>query len=193
MRASSLLKFSATLLIVLNSSLAAMADVNIGDNNQVQTIDCQGQSANINGNKNVLTLKNCNQLNVMGNMNVITVLPVKQINVLGNQNKITWQRAAGLNAAIQIVNTMGNGNATTEIHGKAAGQATVTPSAQVYTVQSGGSTVVTRGYNGASQVNISPNSIKVRGTGYHGAGDVNIGPNGINIKNPDGTSINIGN
>jgi hypothetical protein len=197
MRPTTLLKFSASLLIVIAAPLNAIAQVAIVDNNQVQTLDCRGQDASIMGNDNVLTLKNCKRLLVTGNQNAVIASPVELVSVTGNENKINFVRAKSIPANAQILSSMGNGNRFHEM--SAAQAASAKPGSDVGVSVGPGAGAVWAGgnYVGSSvrrpsQVDIRNGGIRVKTTGANGS-NVNIGPNGIQIKNADGTSINLGN
>jgi hypothetical protein len=70
--------------------------ITVMENDQERTYDCAGGTATIQGNDNVLTLRNCPELVVNGNNNAITLQTgVKLIRALGNGNGITWSQGLG--------------------------------------------------------------------------------------------------
>src|SRR5438094_899367 len=95
-RESFVIKIMATIAIALVSPFAAMADFDFNSNHEISTTDCHGQNANVNGNQNVLTLKNCGTISVQGNQNAVIAISVKKVDVLGNQNRVNYVRAKGV-------------------------------------------------------------------------------------------------
>jgi hypothetical protein len=67
----------------------------LNDSGKTVTHDCKGGQAAINGNKNVLKLKNCAQTSLNGNNNTLDVTGVESLAVMGNDNVVTYLRKAG--------------------------------------------------------------------------------------------------
>jgi hypothetical protein len=83
--------------------------VTVIENDQERTYDCAGGTATIQGNDNVLTLRNCPELIVNGNSNTLTLQGgVRLIRALGNENQITWSEGVG--GKVPNVETLGSGN-----------------------------------------------------------------------------------
>ena len=55
--------------------------------------DCGGGSAAVNGDRNHVTLRNCDQVTVNGSANIVSVRKVAALTINGGDNKITWERA----------------------------------------------------------------------------------------------------
>jgi hypothetical protein len=81
----------------------------VAENDQERTYDCAGGTAVIQGNDNVLTLRNCPELIVNGNSNTLTLQgPVRVIRALGNENEITYSQ--GADGKAPNVESLGSGN-----------------------------------------------------------------------------------
>jgi hypothetical protein len=88
------------------------AAVTVLENGLERTYDCAGGNAEVRGNDNVLTLRNCRQLTVSGNDNAITLQgPVRLIRVPGDNNGVTWSQ--GVDGKAPSVETSGSGNRVT--------------------------------------------------------------------------------
>lgn len=76
-------------------STAALADpIEVDDNNENQTLRCEGNDAIINGNSNNLTLAgDCPTVTINGNQNQVAIDGVGKLRVLGNNNQVTWARS----------------------------------------------------------------------------------------------------
>lgn len=76
-------------------STAALADpIQVDDNNENQTLRCEGNDAIINGNSNNLTLAgDCPTVTINGNQNQVAIDGVGKLRVPGNNNQVTWARA----------------------------------------------------------------------------------------------------
>jgi len=58
-----------------------------------EVYDCRGAGALVNGDRNDLTLRNCNQISVNGNANVLAVRAAQSVLINGDDNKLTWEPA----------------------------------------------------------------------------------------------------
>jgi hypothetical protein len=85
------------------------AGVTVAESGLERAYDCAGGSAVIQGNDNMLTLRNCPELVVHGNSNTLTLQGgVKLIRALGNANEITWSQ--GVDGGAPNVESLGSGN-----------------------------------------------------------------------------------
>lgn len=55
--------------------------------------DCRGGSALVNGDRNELSFRNCDQISLNGSANIVAVRAVKAVLVNGDDNKLTWELA----------------------------------------------------------------------------------------------------
>lgn len=56
--------------------------------------DCRGGSASVNGDRNDVTLRNCDLVTVNGNDNTVSAQGAATITINGGDNKVRWQAAA---------------------------------------------------------------------------------------------------
>jgi hypothetical protein len=88
------------------------ATVSIGENGLRRTYDCAGGQAEVLGNDNQLTLRNCPKVTVSGNRNALTLEgPVRLIRVPGDDNRVNWSQ--GVDGQAPSVETAGSGNSIT--------------------------------------------------------------------------------
>ncbi len=66
----------------------------IDDDGRKEDHDCRGASAVVNGDRNDLTLRNCDQVTVNGNANTVAVRAVGAVLINGGDNRLIWEQAA---------------------------------------------------------------------------------------------------
>ena len=71
----------------------AAGRIRIDQDGQRQTHDCRRASAVVNGDKNDLTFRNCNQVSLNGSANIVAVRAVLSVQINGDDNKLTWELA----------------------------------------------------------------------------------------------------
>ena len=82
------------LSLFLTQSSTAWGQTSLNGNNRTDTVACDGQDVEINGNdSSVILTGNCGSVNVAGNGNVVSIEATANIKVLGNGNKVTWARS----------------------------------------------------------------------------------------------------
>ena len=74
-------------------AVSAAGRIRIDQDGRKEDHDCRGGSAVVNGDRNDLTFRNCDQVSVNGNANVVAVRAVKTVLVNGGDNKLTWEQA----------------------------------------------------------------------------------------------------
>jgi hypothetical protein len=84
----------------------------VNDDDLRRTYDCQGNTANVSGDRNELVLRNCAVLNISGEDNKIDAGTAGVINVSGDRNTVTWKPGAG-GKAPRVADT-GDGNRITQ-------------------------------------------------------------------------------
>lgn len=67
--------------------------IRIDEDGRKQDYDCHGASAIVNGDKNDLVFRNCDQVSVNGNRNIVAVRAVPTVLINGDDNKLTWEPA----------------------------------------------------------------------------------------------------
>jgi hypothetical protein len=84
----------AALSLCLATTAVAGDPIQIDDNNENQTLRCEGNDAVINGNSNNLTLAgDCPTVTINGNQNQVAIDGVGKLRTTGNNNQVTWARA----------------------------------------------------------------------------------------------------
>jgi DUF3060 family protein len=84
----------AALSLCLATAAFAGDLIQIDDNNENQTLRCEGNPVIVNGNQNNLTLAgDCPSVVVNGNQNQLAIEAVGKLRVPGNNNQVTWARA----------------------------------------------------------------------------------------------------
>jgi hypothetical protein len=76
------------------STTSAAGRIRVDQDGRRETLDCRGASAVVNGDKNVLTFSNCDQVSVNGQGNSVAVRGVQAVMINGNDNTLTWEPAA---------------------------------------------------------------------------------------------------
>ena len=71
----------------------AAGKIRIDQDGRKEDHDCRGASAVVNGDRNDLTFRNCDQVTLNGNANIVAVRAVKTVLVNGGDNKLTWEQA----------------------------------------------------------------------------------------------------
>ncbi len=72
----------------------AAGKIRIDQDGLRQTYDCRGASAVVNGERNDLSFRNCNQVSLNGNANTVAVRAVQAVQINGDDNRLTWEPAA---------------------------------------------------------------------------------------------------
>lgn len=65
----------------------------IDDDGGKASHDCRGESATVNGDRNDLSFRNCDQVTVNGDANTVAVRAVRTLIVNGGDNKVSWEPA----------------------------------------------------------------------------------------------------
>jgi hypothetical protein len=90
----------------------AAATVSVAENGLRRSYDCAFGQAEVRGNDNELTLRNCRQVTVSGSRNALTLEgPVRLIRVPGDDNRVVWSH--GVDGKAPSVETAGSGNSIT--------------------------------------------------------------------------------
>ena len=76
------------------STTTAAGKIRVDQDGRRETLDCRGASAVVNGDKNVLTFSNCDQVSVNGQGNSVAVRGVQAVMINGNDNTLIWEPAA---------------------------------------------------------------------------------------------------
>lgn len=71
----------------------AVGKIRIDKDGLKQVYDCRGGSALVNGDRNELSLRNCNQISLNGSANVVVVRAAQSVLINGDDNNVTWEPA----------------------------------------------------------------------------------------------------
>lgn len=89
--------------LFVSSALAFTAN---GDNGSVQHACTPGETVNLNGQSNTVSLTgDCGRVNVNGGTNTVTIDGLSKLSVTGSQNQITWSRNLSGKRRLPVTNT----------------------------------------------------------------------------------------
>jgi len=83
-----------TVTIKPDRAAGVAGKIRIDDDGRKEDHDCRGASAVVNGDRNDLTLRNCDQVTVNGNANTVAVRAVGAVLINGGDNRLSWEQAA---------------------------------------------------------------------------------------------------
>ncbi len=71
----------------------AAGKIRIDKDGLKEVYDCRGKSALVNGDRNELSFRNCNQISLNGHANVVAVRAAQSVVINGDDNTLTWEPA----------------------------------------------------------------------------------------------------